>query len=298
MKERWGIMLKSTLKILAVTIILAGVYVVFISADTATEIKEKNRTVAEYYKTAMESYYKGEYTAAISQWEEVLKIDAQQAQAKKLIEMARKKMSEKMKPLDKEVDKLIRRGKYKKAFSKSKSLLALDPTNKIWKKRNSRLETISKIAPELIGKKKYSRMMKKSISAHLAKKEKARVALQAARYAWQLNSKSKTAGKLKEYMESEYNVLAESERMISDMNIVKQKLQATLSHIYDGKYDQAILECKDVLVLEPNNLKALKLAGSSYYGSGNKKKAKQLWKRAYKINPKDKELRRFLKIKK
>ena len=81
------------------------------------------------------------------------------------------------------------------------------------------------------------------------------------------------------------------------MNIIEQKLQTALTSIYEGKYDKTILECNEILEIDPRNILALKRAGSAYYASGNKKKAKESWQTAAEIDPKDPELQKFMKMK-
>ncbi|GAJ13873.1 unnamed protein product, partial [marine sediment metagenome] len=52
----------------------------------------------------------------------------------------------------------------------------------------------------------------------------------------------------------------------------------------------AILECQEVLELEPNNTLALSRLGSAYYVIGQKEKAKELWLRVLEIEPENKEV--------
>ncbi|MFH1368663.1 MAG: tetratricopeptide repeat protein [Elusimicrobiota bacterium] len=285
------------MKRIALLLIILLVLPFAAQAKTVEELQQQNRMVAEYYRMAMDSFYRGDYTAAIRQWEEIMKVDPQQAQAQQLIEFARQKMVEKMKPLSAEVQNLIIEGKYAESFTKNQERLALDSANRKWKTLGGKLEKIVKIFPKLTENDKASLMAKKGINAYVDDKEDPRLALNACRYAWQLKPDNSRFDQLKELMEAEYAQLAQSERLISGTSIIEQKLQSVLSFIYDGKYDRAILECNDILELEPNNLMALKRAGSAYYASGNKKAAKEMWQRAGKVAPKDPEIKKFLKIK-
>ena len=263
----------------------------------ADELRERNRVIAEYYRLAMESFYRGEYTSAIARWTEILKADPDQAQAARLIEEARQKMSEKIKPLSAEVLRLAAAGDYARALQKNTELLALDPGNKRWLALGDKLEKISAIIKEETKQGKVQWLMRKSVNCYLAEKEDPRVSVNACRYAWQLDAGYPAAAELKEFMETAYPDVAASERIVADMNIVDQKLQAALTYIYDGKYDKTILECNDVLELEPRNILAYKRAGSGYYASGNKKKAKEAWQAASQIDPNDQELKKFMKMK-
>ncbi len=81
------------------------------------------------------------------------------------------------------------------------------------------------------------------------------------------------------------------------MNLVEQKLYVALKNIYSARYDIAIMECQDVLELEPENVLAMTRLGSAYYALGNRDKAIEIWKRALEIDPNNKDILDFLEIK-
>ncbi|RLE71916.1 MAG: hypothetical protein DRJ37_03980, partial [Thermoprotei archaeon] len=60
------------------------------------------------------------------------------------------------------------------------------------------------------------------------------------------------------------------------------------------KYDLAIKEAQDVLILEPNNALAYKRIGSAFYALGDTKKALQYWKKSLELDPTDENLRSFI----
>lgn len=266
-------------------------------ADTVSETREKNRIVAEYYRKAMDAFYRAEYQTAISLWREVIKTDDKQSQAQKLIDMAVQKMSERIKPLVDEVRALAAAGNYQAALEKQKELLAIDQANAEWNAYARKLERIVRIIPKETRAVKTGRLVRKAVSAYLAKKEEQRIAVNASRYAWQLSPTAAGLAELKEFMESEYSAVAHAEPLVAGMNIVEQKLQSSLSNIYDGKYDRAIIDCADIIELEPDNVLAYKRAGSAYYASGNKQRAKESWATAGKYAPDDPELVKFRKLK-
>ena len=146
-----------------------------------------------------------------------------QAQAARLIEEARQKMSEKIKPLSAEVARLAAAGDYAKALQKNTELLALDPGNKRWLALGDKLEKISAIIKEETKQGKVQWLMRKSVNCYLAEKEDPRVSVNACRYAWQLDAGYPAAAELKEFMETAYPDVAASERIVADMNIVDQK---------------------------------------------------------------------------
>jgi len=49
----------------------------------------------------------------------------------------------------------------------------------------------------------------------------------------------------------------EKEKPFKGLNFVDQNLSVALNNIYNGRYDLAISNCEDVLMLEPDNMLAL-----------------------------------------
>ncbi|MBI5200821.1 MAG: hypothetical protein HY925_04460, partial [Elusimicrobia bacterium] len=65
--------------------------------------------------------------------------------------------------------------------------------------------------------------------------------------------------------------------------------------VYDGKYDLAIRRTQDVLDLEPNNVTALEIMGSSFFLMEEKSKAKAVWKKVIELDPNNKTVGEFLR---
>ncbi|MFH0948467.1 MAG: PorV/PorQ family protein [Elusimicrobiota bacterium] len=223
-----------------------------------------------------------------------------------LLEMAKKdnertilkSRKEKIKLLDKGIDYLCKNGMYSEALSKVNELLEIDYTNSKWKKLGTRLRKITEIISSDTISGKVHDLIRKSISAYLVMEKDERIALLAIRYARQIDSENQVAIELLQFMKQEYPNVAKKEVVVDGKTIVDQKLAFALfalEYIYDGGYRQAIMECEDVLALEPNNELALKRAGSAYFALGNKDMARRMWQRAKRINPKDPEINEFLR---
>ena len=95
-------------------------------------------------------------------------------------------------------------------------------------------------------------------------------------------------------MRSRYAELTGREKGVSGLKWVDQKLYRALNYLYENRYDSAIVECEDVLELEPRNELALSRLGSAYYLIGQKEKAKEMWRKVLEINPGNREVREFL----
>jgi tetratricopeptide (TPR) repeat protein len=260
----------------------------------ANDARETNRVIADYYRKAMDLFYKKEYRSAVAMWREVLKMDPLQAQAERLIDMAVQKMSATVQPKTVALRGLVDKGEYAGAQVLALELLTLDSANSEWMALNAKLSKVVLVAPQIVNNDRASKMLRKSVQAYTARKPNPRVAVNGARLAWQLDNKLEP---MRELMESEFPGYAQSEQVLAGMTVIEQKLQSALSDIYDAKYDRAIIECNDVLDLEPGNVTAMKRAGSAYYALGSKKKAIEIWKKASIIAPEDAELQKFSKMK-
>ncbi|MBD3272588.1 MAG: tetratricopeptide repeat protein, partial [Elusimicrobia bacterium] len=99
------------------------------------------------------------------------------------------------------------------------------------------------------------------------------------------------------YLEEAHPAIAKKHVKIQGVNVLDQILQNALNHIYAGQYVEAITECKRALKLDPHSVLAMKRLGSAYFALGNKKEAYDIWQEALDIDPRDEELREFLKNK-
>jgi len=76
---------------------------------------------------------------------------------------------------------------------------------------------------------------------------------------------------------------------------VDQKIYDARQAVYDGKYDLAIRRTQDVLDLEPNNITALEIMGSSFFLMEEKSKAKAVWKKVLELDPQNRTVGEFLR---
>jgi len=196
--------------------------------------------------------------------------------------------------LAKNAQEVMEKAKFAETEKLLRKAINLWPDNSMILELLNRIESITLLYPEISEKDKKTSLIKRAILAYLYNKGKK--AVNRVRYAYQLWPNDLKVARLKTIIEGEFSEIAEQEKLIPGLNLVDQKLQQALEYIYDKKWVAAVSLCEEVLDLEPKNILALKRLGSAYFGMGNKKKAREIWQKALKINPKDEELRKYLGI--
>ncbi|UCG78117.1 MAG: tetratricopeptide repeat protein [Nitrospirota bacterium] len=247
----------------------------------------------KHYDQADQYMKQKKYDLAIEEWNKVLAIDDSQQAAKRLIASA---IREKIQIQYSEAEKLYRKGDYLSARDNYYKILVDNPTDLDVKTIISNLDDTTKIVNRMDERGKAYDIMRTSLSNHIAIDGNKKAAVAAAWYAVQIDPQNTTALAIKNYMEMKYATLvATMEPPIGSMNIIDQYLFAALNHIYEGRYDMSIQETGIVIALDPDSLLAWKRLGSAYFAMGEKKKARNAWQRALKIDPNDKELKQFIK---
>lgn len=247
-----------------------------------------------HYDMAFEFYGTREYSKAIEQWTQVLQIDPKQVTAGKMIKEARKKLRETGKGSKAKLDALIAKGNYRKALLKIYELLDQYPNSAFYQKLQYRLEKLTRIVPQLPRKNKAWRIAGMGIKTFLSKIESSRFAYDTLRYARDIDSKDSRIWEILSFFESEHPKLIIEYGVPPEVNLLEYKKNAALRYIYDGKYHLAIKELNSILILEPNDVIALKRIGSAYFQLNDKARAKKAWRKAYKLSPKDSRLKKWL----
>ncbi|HRY30463.1 MAG TPA: tetratricopeptide repeat protein [Elusimicrobiota bacterium] len=256
--------------------------------------EERQKLLEEHYARALQSFNDADYSRAISYWQKILEIDPEQAAPPGLIKQAREKLSAQLGPNEKELRLVLEAGQYDAALKKTENLSGLDPSNQRYKLLKTKLENIVEVKPAETGTGKAARLIRKGLSAYLADTEDPRLALNALRYARDINPQDPSTTRLVGYMETQYPDVAKKETVAPGMSVTENKLFIALNNIYEGRYDLAVLACNEVLELEPDNVLALKRKGSAYFALNQKDKAREIWALALKITPNDAEIKKFL----
>jgi tetratricopeptide (TPR) repeat protein len=252
-----------------------------------------NKKISEYFSKAEELVEEEKYEEAIKVWEKILEIDETQESASRLIAETRKL---KFKTMYEKAKQLYEEGNFAASIKIYNKLSVENPTDTDMKSMVIRLNEVVNIVQKVEGEGEFRGLLRKALSNHIAIDGNVKAGIVASWLALQRNPESKLALAVKEFLEITYPAEVLSlEPPIEDMDLVDQYLFAALNHIYEGRYDLAILESSIIAELQPNNILALKRLGSAYYAIGNVEKSKDTWERALKLAPDDKELKKFLK---
>lgn len=245
-----------------------------------------------HYKQAFDYFTQGNYSRAIQEWNAVLKIDADQKTAQKMVRTAREKIQTRDK---KELDRLfafIAQGDYQAAFLELQPLLDRDPTHPFYHTLQTRLELLTEIIKKTPRTRSWQ-AAKRGLRGYIAREDNLRLAFNGLRHAQDINPKEMRFKRILSLLIKEDPRLSE-EKITPGMKLLEYKQFVALNNIYDGKYDLAVENLNEVLALEPADLTSLKRLGSAYYSLKRYARAEKVWLRALKLSPRDKQLRRFL----
>lgn len=285
-------------KISKFIILLFSVSILFVpvfSQEKVLSEKERATLIKAYYDTAIRNFQSGDYSKAISYWEQILQLDPSQIQPPKLIAVAKQKIRDKFSKALKAAESYYLSGKYTAALSEVTTVLNSDPTNSELKNFYEQINNVATTLGDEVSQTRVGHYIRIAVNEYLKPAGKTKYAAHALIYASQLNPGDARIKKFLGIFTESYQAQVKAIETVPGMNLVEQKLVASLNFIYDAKYDRAIMECNDILELEPGNLMALKRLGSAYYALKKVQKAKEIWREALKINPKDAELKSYLK---
>ena len=254
----------------------------------------ENSEIRGYYDKAFGYYVAGDYPKAIEHWSMVLRSDPKQTTARNMIEDARKKMAGTSADLKGALSKLLERGRYADALLKLEELLATDQTNPYYIKLQGRLRKIAALAPAKPSSSKGWNAASEGISAWLGEKEDLPFAFDALRYAAELAPLDKVFGRLIITLEEEAPQLKLNDTKPDNSGVLEHKKKMALDQIYDSKFYLAVKELEGVLRLEPNDITALKRAGSAYLQLKDYRQARRSWKKALQLSPEDTQLKEYL----
>lgn len=259
----------------------------------------ENSEIRGYYDKAFGYYVAGDYPKAIEHWSMVLRSDPKQTTARNMIEDARRKMAGSSADLKGALNKLLEKGRYADALMKLEELLATDQTNPYYIKLQGRLRKIAALSPARPSASGGSLLARawgaasEGISAWLGEKEDLPFAYDALRYAAELSA-DKVFGRLIAALEEEAPQLKLNDTKPENAGILEHKKEMALHQIYDSKFYLAVKELEGVLRLEPNDITALKRAGSAYLQLKDYRQARRSWQKALQLAPEDTQLKEYL----
>lgn len=256
------------------------------------KMKAEN-VIQGYFESADAFAERGDYALAVAELGKVLFVD----EARRPLVVSRIDAVRRMEldALYSEAEGLMNAGNYIASKEKYLKITAANPADEDVRKTLQKLDETIKTAPEITGKGAAWDALRKGLSHYISKSGNPKIALAAVWYAVQLEPGDKTVLSVRELVEGKLSGFIRSlETPVSGMSIIEQYLLAALNNIYAGRYDLAVDYCRIVLEFQPDSLLALKRLGSAYFAMGRKEEARQAWKKALDIAPKDKELASFI----
>lgn len=188
----------------------------------------------------------------------------------------------------KEAIEAYRNGLYSDAVGKMRFAVELDPERPEIESLFKKLSSIVEITPKETAVGREAEFIRTSVSYYIENRPKR--AITTLQYAFELVPKNKEIPRLLNIVKREYPAIAEQEKVSEGMTLVEQKLYRALNYLYEDRSDLAIVECQEVLELEPNNTLALSRLGSAYYVIGQKEKAKKRWMKVLEMEPENEEV--------
>ncbi len=190
--------------------------------------------------------------------------------------------------LIKEANGYILSGLFIEAFKKFKEADDILIKNEYVKKRLLKVEQIVRYFPEVKGVGRKERLVRNGIIGYIYSAP--HDALNNIIYANQLWPGDRNIRKILIVVKEEFPDIFEEKKGMIGTNMVEQNLEKSLEMIYTGRYSEAVLKCREVLSLEPDNITALTRMGSAFWMMGKKDKAYNIWKKVLKLDPYNKEI--------
>lgn len=250
--------------------------------------------IKEYYDKAFGFYLSGDYPKAMEYWNMVLRADPKQVTARNMIEEARQKMAGSSVNLKAAFNRLLEKGRYSDALAKLEELLSTDPTSPYYLKAQKQLRRIAALLPRKPSAAKHWNAAADGILAWLGEKEDLPFAYDALRYAGELAPAETVLRKLVSALEEEAPQLKLNDAKPANVGILEHKKELALHSIYDSKFYLAVKELEGVLLLEPEDVTALKRIGSAYLQLKDYRQARQAWQKALELSPEDEQLKEYL----
>lgn len=181
----------------------------------------------------------------------------------------------------------IAEGKYADAGVIVLKAMELDPQNQEYILLNKNEEFVRAYVDNANGDDKFNSALRSGIKSYLLDKDAA-VCVKQLTYAYSLNPDKENVYKLLKEIADKNGIKIEDSAKTWD--IVEQKVYQTFERFKEGKYDECIKLCEEILVLDPNNVTAYKRLGSTFYVLDNPERAKKNWLKAIELAPNDEDI--------
>lgn len=187
-----------------------------------------------------------------------------------------------------------RKGNFLLAFSRLEATLDIDPANKQVKDMLDRMQLITGYIQAAAGESEEAVSIRKGVAGYAEGDDK--TAVNSFRYAYYKNPNNMKLLALLNKIEKDLgiNTTDAYKEDVVGFTIIDQKVYDARQAIIEGKYDQALVKCQEILNLEPANLTALEMMGSAFFMMDQPAKARQVWMKVLEIDPTNKVVPEFL----
>ncbi|MBN1620980.1 MAG: PorV/PorQ family protein [Endomicrobiales bacterium] len=187
-----------------------------------------------------------------------------------------------------------RQGNFLLAIERIEAALDVDPTSKEVKKMYNKMHVVVGFVQSATGESEEAVSIRKGVGGYVEGDEK--TAINAFRYAYYKNPGNMKLLGLLNRIERDLGIkLTESHKEdVVGFTIIDQKVYDARQAIIEGKYDQALIKCQEILNLEPENIIALEIMGSAFFMMDQAERAKEIWMKVIELDPTNKVVPEFL----
>jgi tetratricopeptide (TPR) repeat protein len=187
-----------------------------------------------------------------------------------------------------------RQGNFLLARERIDASLEVDQSNKDVKKMSDKIGLIVGYVPSATGENEEVSAIRKAVAGFMEGDNK--TAVNALRYAYYKNPSNMKVLALLNRIEAELGIKqtdAHKEEVVG-FSLIDQKVYDARQAIIEGKYDEALNKCQEILNLEPENITALEMMGSAFFMMDQPDKAKEIWMKVLELDPTNKIVPEFL----
>ncbi|MDI6640972.1 MAG: PorV/PorQ family protein [Elusimicrobiota bacterium] len=187
-----------------------------------------------------------------------------------------------------------RRGNFLVAFNRFEKAAAVDPANKDVIHSIARLQVVIGFIPSATADTEEASGIRKGVSGYV--EDDISGAVSALRYAYYKNPQNEKILQLLNAIEKQNNLpLTEPYREgPGGWTIIDKKIYDARQAVMEGRYDQALIRCQEILNLEANHITALEIMGSAFFMMNQPDRAKEVWMKVLELDPTNKIVQEFL----
>lgn len=187
-----------------------------------------------------------------------------------------------------------RQGNFLLAFNRLESAQDIDPTNKDIRKMFNRIQVVTGFITAATGESEEAVSIRKGVGGYVEGDNK--TAINSFRYGYYKNPSNTKLLALLNKIEKDAGVTLTDvyKEDVVGFTIIDQKVYDVRQAIIEGKYDQALIKCQEILNLEPSNITALEMMGSAFFMMDQPEKARQVWMKVMEFDPTNKVVPEFI----